>query len=193
MPTDLPRLTHHDTNEDVTSGQGAAAARIGPVNPVTLSIPASLPTHAHSWLPFLLRRERWVTASQSPIAATTEQGLVVDASGRTFSCGMESVSCANTRPPYKVNHPGVLGHGGSSRVYPIVRPTPIGALAGVRVRSVVLTGGGSSFAVTREGALYSWGCSSSGLLAQGDDQRRYVPTLVAAFAGQHVSSVAASS
>ena len=83
---------------------------------------------------------------------------------------------------------GRLGHG-DQQVQPL--PKKIEALAGPRVVAVS-AGFGHSFALTADGAVWSWGHGALGQLGHGDEQHQPLPKKVEAFAGQRVVLVSAA-
>ena len=67
----------------------------------------------------------------------------------------------------------------------------IEALAGQRVIAVS-AGGNHSFAITADGAVWSWGNGGFGRLGHGDEQDQLLPVKVEALAGQRVVAVSAA-
>jgi len=82
---------------------------------------------------------------------------------------------------------GQLGHGDQQDQW---QPKKVEAFAGRRVVAVS-AGVYHSLAITADGALWSWGCGTSGRLGHGDEQRQLLPKKVEAFAGQRVVAVLA--
>ena len=83
---------------------------------------------------------------------------------------------------------GQLGHGDTQNQW---LPKKIEAFAGQRVVAVS-AGPFHSFAVTADGAVWSWGSGASGQLGHGDEEP-LLPKKVEALAGQRVVAVAAGS
>jgi len=91
--------------------------------------PASLPSGEVSFLPLLLRSDRRRSLPQQLISAGSWHSLFVDAEGQIYSCGVERSAGPDRR--------GLLGHGVlSDLAVGIPLPSPILALAGVKIRSV---------------------------------------------------------
>jgi alpha-tubulin suppressor-like RCC1 family protein len=89
---------------------------------------------------------------------------------------------------------GQNGYGqlGDSTITDKGTPTPVlGALAGKVVVQVV-AGVYSSYALTNEGRVYSWGFNSNGQLGLGDTTTRTTPTLVQSLVNVNVTSIASS-
>lgn len=124
-----------------------------------VAVPADLPTWAPTWSAYFLARELQHLQEEPPIAAGRHHSLLVDATGQLLQCGAGESS-----------------------------PSPVRALADVRVRSVVADSL-HSFAVSHDGRVYSWGSGSLGELGHGDTEQRLQPTLVAGLSGVHVRSV----
>ena len=80
-----------------------------------------------------------------------------------------------------------MGHGNEQDQ---LLPKKVEALAGQRVVAVS-AGGKHSFALTADGAVWSWGCGYQGRLGHGDTQTQQLPKKVEAFAGQRVIAVLA--
>jgi len=84
---------------------------------------------------------------------------------------------------------GRLGHGDQQRQ---LLPKKVEAIAGRRVVAVS-AGMAHSLAVTTDGAVWSWGAGSFGMLGHGDQRTQLLPKKVEAFAGQRVVAVSAGS
>jgi hypothetical protein len=111
---------------------------------------------SESWVAYLARcaqQRRWREAP--PL----KHNLFVDAAGRLLACGIGAE----------------VGHGVRNVVFPA--PTPVAAMAGVRMRSVV-AGMYHSLALGWDGRVYSWGDNFDGQLGQGDKTVRPSPALV---------------
>jgi len=82
---------------------------------------------------------------------------------------------------------GRLGHGDEQGQ---LLPKKVEALAG---RGVVAVSAGSNHnvALTADGAVWSWGDGSYGMLGHGDEQHQWQPNTIEALAGQRVIAVAA--
>ena len=63
-------------------------------------------------------------------------------------------------------------------------------MAGQRV-AAVSAGGSHSFAITADGAVWSWGYGDYGQLGHGDQQHQLLPKKIEALTGQHVVAVSA--
>jgi hypothetical protein len=87
------------------------------------------------------------------------QGLFVDAAGGLLACGNGAAA----------------GHGHENLVFSV--PTPVAAIAGVRVRSVA-AGSRHSLAISWDGRVYSWGKNNHEQLGHGDRRARHAPGLV---------------
>jgi alpha-tubulin suppressor-like RCC1 family protein len=138
----------------------------GDVIPCTRPIGCSV-----SWVAYLVRRMRQRRCRDPPPFAVGHcHTLYVYASGRLLTCGMKIA-------------------GGQGRAAGICSdPTPVGALAGVRVRSVA-AGSEHSLALGWDGRVYSFGRSDFGKLGPGDRLARWSPVLVDGIEG--VSGIAA--
>jgi alpha-tubulin suppressor-like RCC1 family protein len=124
-----------------------------------------------SWVAYLDRCARQRRCREAPfIAAGWEHTLFVDAAGRLLASGI-----------------GVaVGRGHEDATYPV--PTPVAALAGLRIRSVVAELD-QSLALSWDGRVYSWGDNFHGQLGHGDKLTRPSPVLVEGL--ERVSSIAA--
>lgn len=142
-------------------------------------VPVDLPAHMSSlgWLQYLLRREWQSAVPRSRISTSDDHCLLLDAADRLLSCGTEDLFHGH----------GVLGHGKHGQLL-LSTPTPIPSMADVRVRSVAAFNG-NSFALGRQGELYSWGKGFHGVLGHGDEESRHEPAVVDALRGQRVISV----
>ena len=110
---------------------------------------------------------------------------------RTVAAGeFHSLACSDEGVTYSFGFgsDGQLGHG----VY-LFEPTPraIAALQGVHI-SAVAAGAAFSLALSRTGALYSFGEGIWGALGHGDWNNQHTPLLVAALQGVRVVAVAAN-
>jgi alpha-tubulin suppressor-like RCC1 family protein len=117
---------------------------------------------SESWVAYLARcaRQR-VCREAPPIAAGDGHTLFVEAAGRLLACG-EGVA---------------TGHGGEEVSSPL--PTPVAAMAGIRVRCVVAAlKSYHSLALGLDGRVYSWGENVNGQLGHGDKLAKPSPTLV---------------
>ena len=104
--------------------------------------------------------------------------------------GSKSLAVAYDGTAHSWGHGGFgqLGHGDEGSRYV---PMRIEALQGLRV---VAMGASiyTSFAVTCDGAAYSWGDGACGQLGHGDEGHRCVPTRIEALQGVRVIAVAAA-
>jgi len=82
---------------------------------------------------------------------------------------------------------GTLGHGDEQNQ---LLAKKIEAFAGQRVVAVS-AGGDHSFAITADGAVWSWGVGTFGRLGHGDEQNQLLPKKIEAFAGRRVVAVSA--
>jgi alpha-tubulin suppressor-like RCC1 family protein len=124
-------------------------------------VPRSRPTGcAESWVAYLARCARQRRCREAPpIATGTGHNLFVDEGGRLLTCGASAAA----------------GHGDEEAIHS--DPSPVAAMAGVRVRSVA-TGHGHALALGWDGRVYSWGDNDHGHLGQGDRLARPSPALV---------------
>ena len=106
------------------------------------------------------------------VSAGGVHSLALTADGAAWSWGL--------------GYAGRLGHG-DAQDQPL--PKKIEALAGQRVVAVS-AGLAHNFALTAEGAVWSWGCGWEGELGHGDQQHQLQPKKIAAF-GQRVVAVSA--
>jgi alpha-tubulin suppressor-like RCC1 family protein len=135
-------------------------------------VPSTLPTDcSESWVSYLARCVRQRRCREAPPIAAGDHSLFMSATGQVLTCG----EC------------GKVAHGDADRYYD---PTPVAAMAGVRVRSVA-AGKDHSLALSWDGRVYSWGKNGSGQLGQGDRLDRPSPTLVEGLEG--VRGIAANS
>jgi len=107
------------------------------------------------------------------VSAAASHSLAVTADGAVWSWGAEGR--------------GRLGHGDEQSQ---LLPKKIEAFAGQRVVAVS-AGGDHSFAITADGAVWSWGVGTFGRLGHGDEQNQLLPKKIEAFAGQRVLAVSA--
>jgi alpha-tubulin suppressor-like RCC1 family protein len=108
---------------------------------------------------YLARCARQRRCREAPsIAAGEHHTLFVDETGRLLVCGRGTA----------------VGHGEEWAV--CSAPTPVAAMAGIRVRS--LSALGHSLALGWDGRVYSWGCNGYGQLGHGDRRYRPSPALV---------------
>jgi hypothetical protein len=114
-------------------------------------IPSTRPTGcAESWVAYLARCVRQRRDREAPpLAAGGKHSLFLDVAGRLLTCGRGAAA----------------GHGDADAIYS--NPTPVTALAGVRVRSVAV-GSRHSLALGWDGRVYSWGNNFCGELGHGD-------------------------
>jgi alpha-tubulin suppressor-like RCC1 family protein len=130
---------------------------------------------AKSWVAYLVdyawRRHRFREAP--PIAAGYDVSLSVDAAGRLLACGGGAAT----------------GHGDADRIYS--DPTPVAAMAGVRVQQVA-AGTEHCLALGWDGRVYSWGRNVYGKLGQGDRLTRPAPALVEGLEGVRDIAVASA-
>jgi len=82
---------------------------------------------------------------------------------------------------------GRLGHGDERHQ---LLPKKVEALAGQRVLAVS-SAGDRSLALTADGAVWSWGWGTFGMLGHGDQQNQLLPKKVEAMAGRRVVAVSA--
>jgi alpha-tubulin suppressor-like RCC1 family protein len=137
-------------------------------------IPSTRPAGcSESWVAYLARCARQRSCREElPIAAGRLHSLFLDSTGRLLAGG-DGVA---------------VGHGYANAFYS--NPTPVAALAGVRVRSVA-AGCNHSLALGWDGRVYSWGKNWDGQLGHGDKLDRPSPVLVEGLEG--VCSIAADS
>jgi hypothetical protein len=137
-------------------------------------IPNTRPTGcSESWVAYLTRCARQRLCRETPpIAAGDCHSLFVNVAGRLTSCGKGAA----------------VGHGDEHRI--ISAPTPVAAMARVRVRSVA-AGYDHSLALSSDGRVYSWGENRYGQLGHGDQWDRPSPKLIKRFKG--VCGIAAAS
>jgi alpha-tubulin suppressor-like RCC1 family protein len=98
------------------------------------------------------------------MAAGGRHSQFVDGAGRLLACGKGAAA----------------GHGDAEET--IFLPTPVFAMAGVRMRSVA-AGYHHSLALSMDGRVYSWGANKSGHLGHGERLARPSPTLVEGLEG----------
>jgi hypothetical protein len=123
------------------------------------------PGCSESWVSYLARCARQRRYREAPpFAVGDEHALYVDASGRLLACGEGAA----------------VGHGDRDVTYFV--PTPVAAMAGVRVRRVA-AGWYHSLALTWDGRVYSWGGNNYGQLGHGDKLERPSPALVGELEG----------
>jgi alpha-tubulin suppressor-like RCC1 family protein len=128
-------------------------------------IPSTRPIGcSESWNAFLARCVRQRCCREAPpIVAGYVQSLFVDATGFLLASGIDA-----------------SGHGQVRLISTV--PTPVIAMAGVRVRSVAL-GYGHRLAIGCDGRVYSWGANGRGQLGLGDRRARRAPVLVEGLEG----------
>ena len=105
------------------------------------------------------------------VSAGGEHSLALTANGSVWSWGLGWF--------------GRLGHGDEQSQ---LLPKKVEALAGQRVVTV-FAGACHSFAITADGAVWSWGDGNHGKLGHGDQQNQLLPKKVEVFAGQRVVAV----
>jgi hypothetical protein len=130
---------------------------------------------SESWAAFLARCVRQRRCREAlPIAVSDSHSLFVDSAGRLLACGRGTAT----------------GQGNEySQHADLVTPTPVAAMAAVRVRSVA-SGCGHSLAFGWDGRVNSWGNNSYGQLGHGDNLSRPLPAPVDGLEG--VCSIAAA-
>ena len=106
--------------------------------------------------------------------------LFIDGEGRLSSCGS---------PPDYNPMPALLGHG--EGVTQLNTPTRLSSTLGDERAVSVSAGAGHSFALTADGAVWSWGDGLFGKLGHGDEQNQLLPKKIEAFTGQRVVAVSA--
>jgi hypothetical protein len=118
-------------------------------------IPSARPIGcSESWVAYLARCVRQRRCREaSPFAAGVRHSMFLDAAGRVLACGTGAE----------------VGQNDAHRIHP--NPTPVAALAGVRVRCVA-AGTLHSLTLTWDGRVYSWGKNYSGQLGHGDRRDR---------------------
>jgi hypothetical protein len=125
-----------------------------------------------SWVEYLTFFARQRRGWKAPlIAAGNDVSLFVDAAGRLLSCGMGAT----------------VGQNDEDSIYP--DPTPVNAMAGIRVRCVAAAVN-HSLALGWNGRVYSWGENTDGQLGHGDRLTRPAPAQVEGLEG--VRDVAAA-
>jgi alpha-tubulin suppressor-like RCC1 family protein len=109
---------------------------------------------------YLARRRAWRRRCRMalPMAAGWKHSVLLDSAGRLLACGKGAA----------------VGPDDGQVFYPF--PTPVAAMAGVRVRSVAAAG--HSLALGWDGWVYSWGFNEYGQLGHGDKLARPSPVLV---------------
>jgi len=107
------------------------------------------------------------------VSAGAAHSLALTADGAVWSWGLGDF--------------GLLGHGDEQGQ---LLPKKVEAFAGQRVVAVS-AGDEHSLALTADGAVWSCGDGSYGLLGHGDEQRQLLPKKVEAFAGRRVVAVSA--
>jgi alpha-tubulin suppressor-like RCC1 family protein len=126
---------------------------------------------SESWVGYLARCALHRCCLEAPsVAAGNDHSVILGAGGRLLTCGKGVAT----------------GHGDAGGVYPV--PTPVVAMAGIRVRSVAAACD-RSLALSWDGRIYTWGANFGGILGLGDTVNRPSPTLVEGLAG--VCSIAA--
>jgi len=110
------------------------------------------------------------------IAAGYESSLALTHDGTVFSWGRGAL--------------GQLGHGGNPKPSSENRPRKVEVLGAVPI-SAIAAGNKRSLALSRGGAVYSWGDGSDGQLGHGDDLNLDTPRQVAALAHLEVATVVA--
>jgi hypothetical protein len=135
-------------------------------------IPSTRPLGcSESWVAYLARCVRQRRCREaSPIAAGYEHNLLVDSACRLLACGKGAA----------------VGHGDVTTSFFV--PTPVAALAGVRVRSVAAAPR-HSLALGWDGRVYSWGENRYGQLGHGGTSDRPSPAPVEGL--ESVCSIAA--
>jgi hypothetical protein len=114
---------------------------------------------SESWVAYLARCSRQRRCREAPpIAAGGDHNLFLDAAGGVLACGKGAA----------------VGHGDADRNHS--DPTPVAAMAGVRVR-MVAAGSRHSLALGWDGRVYSWGEHDHGHLGQGDEHTKAAPKL----------------
>ena len=123
----------------------------------------------------LLPKKVEAFAGQGVVAVSASFGhsLVITADGAVWSWGM--------------GDNGKLGHGDWQH-QPL--PKKMEAFAGQRVVAVS-AGAVHSFAITADGAVWSWGYGGCGNLGHGDEQSQLLPKKIEALAGQRAVAVSA--
>jgi alpha-tubulin suppressor-like RCC1 family protein len=111
-------------------------------------------------------RQRRCREASPTIAVALMHSFFWDAAGRLLACGKSAT----------------IGNGVAflSSIY--FDPTPVAALAGVRVRSVA-SGEDHCLALCSDGRVYSWGSNQFGQLGHGDELDRTSPVLVGGLKG----------
>ena len=127
-------------------------------------------------------------------AAGQRHSVFIDGEGRLSSCGNEAVEGEEDEENDEDDEeefPGLLGHGeGVTRLNTPTRlPSPLGGERAVSVSA----GDAHSFAITGDGAVWSWGWGRFGKLGHGDEQHQWQPKKIEAFASQRVVAVTAGS
>jgi alpha-tubulin suppressor-like RCC1 family protein len=127
---------------------------------------------SESWVAYLARCTRQRRFWEAPcIAAGFQCSLFVDAAGRLLACGEGAA----------------VGHGDEAVKYS--RPTPVIAMAGLRMRSVA-AGACHSLALGWDGRVYPWGIHEQGQLGHIDTLINPSPAPVEGL--ESVRSIAAS-
>lgn len=143
--------------------------------------PDVLPVGHCSWTQCLLwdeRRRRF--RDRAVVAGGMYHSVLIEGGGQVLTCGNALLDGGR---------PGLLGHG--ELIQRLATPTPIPALAAVRIRSVAAAEY-HSVAVSDGGAAYTWGYGGLGRLGHGDDLDRHTPCEVLGVGGSESIRTAAA-
>jgi alpha-tubulin suppressor-like RCC1 family protein len=148
------------TKSPVVAALRALAFSGGEPSPSTRPIGRS-----DSWVAYLARSARQRRCREAPTtAAGIHHSMLLGGDGQLLACGKGFA----------------VGHGDAWSSY--CEPTPVAAMARVRVRSVA-AGPRHSLALTGDGRVNSWGRNAHGQLGHGDKLARPSPVLVEGLEG----------
>jgi alpha-tubulin suppressor-like RCC1 family protein len=166
------RLRHGDSGLELPTKSPVVTALRDHAFPGGSQIPSTRPIGCfESWVAYLAGCARHRRCRDAPaLAAGRWQSLFIDAAGQLLTCGQGTAA-------------------GQDCEKAVVIPTPVAAMAGLRVRSVA-AGSYHSLVIGWDGRVYSWGQNGFRQLGHGDKRTRALPALVEGFDG--VRGVAAA-